>query len=51
MVVVVVVCCCGVDSSGKQPASNVAARINTVSFVIIIILPLFVIVRQPMVRN
>jgi hypothetical protein len=50
-VVVVVVCCCGVDSSGKQPASNVAARINTVSFFIIMALPLFVIVRQPVVKD
>ena len=37
MVVVVVVDCRGYDSRGVQPASNVAARINTLSFLIMII--------------
>ena len=38
MVVVVVVCCCGGDSKEKQPTSNVAAKINMVSFLIMMLL-------------
>jgi hypothetical protein len=34
-VVVTEVCCVGYDSKGAQPASNVAARINKLSFLII----------------